>query len=87
METITGEVFQNIMKNDGWNLELGTWKGLFRGNLVNVIRGKAIEMCFFFVLVDFSVCRLIAWHEYQLGCLFDCCDNADRFSFCYGLVI
>ena len=23
METLTGEAFQNIMKNDGWNLELG----------------------------------------------------------------
>ncbi|CBI28182.3 unnamed protein product, partial [Vitis vinifera] len=36
----TGEVFQNIMKNDGW-------KGLFRGNFVNVIRvapSKAIEL-------------------------------------------
>ncbi|XP_031286267.1 adenine nucleotide transporter BT1, chloroplastic/mitochondrial [Pistacia vera] len=36
----TGEVFQNIMKTDGW-------KGLFRGNLVNVIRvapSKAIEL-------------------------------------------
>ncbi|KAF8389101.1 hypothetical protein HHK36_025786 [Tetracentron sinense] len=35
----TTEVFQNIMKTDGW-------KGLFRGNLVNVIRvapSKAIE--------------------------------------------
>ncbi|GMQ10754.1 hypothetical protein CsSME_00053638 [Camellia sinensis var. sinensis] len=35
----TTEVFQNIMKIDGW-------KGLFRGNLVNVIRvapSKAIE--------------------------------------------
>ncbi|ONK66607.1 uncharacterized protein A4U43_C06F10110 [Asparagus officinalis] len=34
------EVFQNIMKDDGW-------KGLFRGNLVNVIRvapSKAIEL-------------------------------------------
>ncbi|XP_004501315.1 adenine nucleotide transporter BT1, chloroplastic/mitochondrial [Cicer arietinum] len=34
------EVFQNIMKSDGW-------KGLFRGNLVNVIRvapSKAIEL-------------------------------------------
>lgn len=36
----TIEVFQNIMKTDGW-------KGLFRGNLVNVIRvapSKAIEV-------------------------------------------
>ncbi|GAB2275517.1 Adenine nucleotide transporter bt1, chloroplastic/mitochondrial [Dionaea muscipula] len=36
----TGEVFDNIMKIDGW-------KGLFRGNLVNVIRvapSKAIEL-------------------------------------------
>lgn len=36
----TTEVFQNIMKTDGW-------KGLFRGNLVNVIRvapSKAIEV-------------------------------------------
>ncbi|XP_057434491.1 adenine nucleotide transporter BT1, chloroplastic/mitochondrial [Lotus japonicus] len=36
----TSEVFQNIMKIDGW-------KGLFRGNLVNVIRvapSKAIEL-------------------------------------------
>ncbi|KAL1353207.1 hypothetical protein HN51_017150 [Arachis hypogaea] len=36
----TGEVFQNIMKTDGW-------KGLFRGNFVNVIRvapSKAIEL-------------------------------------------
>ncbi|XP_044471730.1 adenine nucleotide transporter BT1, chloroplastic/mitochondrial-like [Mangifera indica] len=36
----TGEVFHNIMKTDGW-------KGLFRGNLVNVIRvapSKAIEL-------------------------------------------
>lgn len=36
----TTEVFQNIMKADGW-------KGLFRGNLVNVIRvapSKAIEL-------------------------------------------
>ncbi|XP_020978355.1 adenine nucleotide transporter BT1, chloroplastic/mitochondrial [Arachis ipaensis] len=36
----TGEVFQNIMKTDGW-------KGLFRGNFVNVIRvapSKAIEV-------------------------------------------
>ncbi|KAJ1410968.1 Mitochondrial carrier protein [Sesbania bispinosa] len=36
----TTEVFQNIMKTDGW-------KGLFRGNLVNVIRvapSKAIEL-------------------------------------------
>ncbi|MCI23927.1 adenine nucleotide transporter BT1 chloroplastic/mitochondrial-like, partial [Trifolium medium] len=35
----TTEVFQDIMKTDGW-------KGLFRGNLVNVIRvapSKAIE--------------------------------------------
>ncbi|KAF5461421.1 hypothetical protein F2P56_017525 [Juglans regia] len=38
----TTEVFQNIMKTDGW-------KGLFRGNLVNVIRvapSKAIEVFF-----------------------------------------
>lgn len=37
----TNEVFQNIMETDGW-------KGLFRGNLVNVIRvapSKAIEVC------------------------------------------
>lgn len=37
----TTEVFQDIMKNEGW-------KGLFRGNLVNVIRvapSKAIEVC------------------------------------------
>lgn len=36
----TSEVFENIMKNEGW-------KGLFRGNLVNVIRvapSKAIEV-------------------------------------------
>ncbi|TKY58154.1 Adenine nucleotide transporter BT1 [Spatholobus suberectus] len=36
----TGEVFGNIMKTDGW-------KGLFRGNFVNVIRvapSKAIEL-------------------------------------------
>ena len=36
----TTEVFQDIMKTDGW-------KGLFRGNLVNVIRvapSKAIEV-------------------------------------------
>lgn len=36
----TTEVFQDIMKNEGW-------KGLFRGNLVNVIRvapSKAIEL-------------------------------------------
>ncbi|KAB1209066.1 Adenine nucleotide transporter BT1, chloroplastic/mitochondrial [Morella rubra] len=36
----TTEVFQNIMKSEGW-------KGLFRGNLVNVIRvapSKAIEL-------------------------------------------
>ncbi|XP_047151181.1 adenine nucleotide transporter BT1, chloroplastic/mitochondrial-like [Vigna umbellata] len=36
----TGEVFSNIMKTDGW-------KGLFRGNFVNVIRvapSKAIEL-------------------------------------------
>nr|GMC72054.1 adenine nucleotide transporter BT1, chloroplastic/mitochondrial-like [Ipomoea batatas] len=36
----TTEVFQNIMQNEGW-------KGLFRGNLVNVIRvapSKAIEL-------------------------------------------
>lgn len=36
----TTEVFQDIMKNEGW-------KGLFRGNLVNVIRvapSKAIEV-------------------------------------------
>lgn len=36
----TAEVFQDIMKTDGW-------KGLFRGNLVNVIRvapSKAIEL-------------------------------------------
>ncbi|KAM7259647.1 hypothetical protein ACFE04_015388 [Oxalis oulophora] len=36
----TGEVFDNIMKTDGW-------PGLFRGNLVNVIRvapSKAIEL-------------------------------------------
>lgn len=36
----TTEVFQNIMKTDGW-------KGLFRGNFVNVIRvapSKAIEV-------------------------------------------
>ncbi|KAK7320695.1 hypothetical protein VNO77_30400 [Canavalia gladiata] len=36
----TGEVFHNIMKTDGW-------KGLFRGNFVNVIRvapSKAIEL-------------------------------------------
>ncbi|GFY99764.1 mitochondrial substrate carrier family protein [Actinidia rufa] len=36
----TGEVFQDIMKTEGW-------KGLFRGNLVNVIRvapSKAIEL-------------------------------------------
>ncbi|XP_044464502.1 adenine nucleotide transporter BT1, chloroplastic/mitochondrial-like [Mangifera indica] len=36
----TGEVFHNIMKTDGW-------KGLFRGNLVNIIRvapSKAIEL-------------------------------------------
>ena len=36
----TGEVFHNIMKTEGW-------KGLFRGNLVNVIRvapSKAIEV-------------------------------------------
>lgn len=41
----TGEVFQNIMKNDGW-------KGLFRGNFVNVIRvapSKAIEVCILLV--------------------------------------
>lgn len=49
----TVEVFHNIMKTDGW-------KGLFRGNLVNVIRvapSKAIEvidslliLCFFKVV-------------------------------------
>jgi len=36
----TTEVFKNIMQTDGW-------KGLFRGNLVNVIRvapSKAIEV-------------------------------------------
>ncbi|KAH7681603.1 Mitochondrial carrier protein [Dioscorea alata] len=36
----TSEVFQNIMKTEGW-------KGLFRGNLVNVVRvapSKAIEL-------------------------------------------
>lgn len=37
----TTEVFQDIMKTEGW-------QGLFRGNLVNVIRvapSKAIEVC------------------------------------------
>lgn len=43
------EVFQDIMKNEGW-------KGLFRGNFVNVIRvapSKAIEVRFFILLFDF----------------------------------
>lgn len=41
----TGEVFQDIMQTEGWT-------GLFRGNLVNVIRvapSKAIEVYLFFV--------------------------------------
>lgn len=41
----TTEVFNDIMKVDGWT-------GLFRGNLVNVIRvapSKAIEVCKFFL--------------------------------------
>ena len=50
----TTEVFDNIMKTDGW-------KGLFRGNFVNVIRvapSKAIEVmytCFSSLFYDFSL--------------------------------
>lgn len=50
----TTEVFNNIMKTDGW-------KGLFRGNFVNVIRvapSKAIEVmytCFSSLFYDFSL--------------------------------
>jgi solute carrier family 25 phosphate transporter 23/24/25/41 len=43
----TGEVFKNIMESDGW-------KGLFRGNFVNVIRvapSKAIEVIIMFMFV------------------------------------
>ena len=45
----TGEVFQNIMKTDGW-------KGLFRGNFVNVIRvapSKAIEVIHICLTISF----------------------------------
>lgn len=50
----TTEVFQDIMKNEGW-------KGLFRGNLVNVIRvapSKAIEVCpkYIYIYIWFSIC-------------------------------
>ncbi|KAJ6847874.1 adenine nucleotide transporter BT1, chloroplastic/mitochondrial-like [Iris pallida] len=47
------EVFENIMKTDGW-------KGLFRGNFVNVIRvapSKAIEVRKFF---SFSYCHCLS---------------------------
>lgn len=46
------EVFNDIMKNDGW-------KGLFRGNLVNVIRvapSKAIEVFDTLILVVLVYC-------------------------------
>lgn len=49
----TTEVFQSIMETEGW-------KGLFRGNFVNVIRvapSKAIEVieCYKFTTYSFSV--------------------------------
>jgi len=60
----TGEVFNNIMKTDGW-------KGLFRGNFVNVIRvapSKAIEVtishCMIMFYRLFCVCA-----EWFLVCL------------------
>lgn len=45
------EVFNDIMKNEGW-------KGLFRGNLINVIRvapSKAIEVCIKYPVFFLSV--------------------------------
>ena len=69
----TTEVFQNIMNTDGW-------KGLFRGNFVNVIRvapSKAIEVLkwisnlvfffFFFFCYKYFVCALlIAWFAFTV---------------------
>lgn len=51
----TTEVFQDIMKIEGW-------KGLFRGNLVNVIRvapSKAIEVCpkYIYIYGSLFVCN------------------------------
>lgn len=51
----TTEVFQNIMKTDGW-------KGLFRGNLVNVIRvapSKAIEVLIHIIILLFMPLLLL----------------------------
>ncbi|KAJ6674027.1 SOLUTE CARRIER FAMILY 25 [Salix viminalis] len=55
----TAEVFKNIMQTDGW-------KGLFRGNLVNVIRvapSKAIEVsaCRYVELLDTHSLALFAY--------------------------
>ncbi|KAJ6373113.1 hypothetical protein OIU76_027447 [Salix suchowensis] len=55
----TAEVFKNIMQTDGW-------KGLFRGNLVNVIRvapSKAIEVMknFSFAYDLFNVKEMLLW--------------------------
>lgn len=63
----TTEVFNNIIQTDGW-------KGLFRGNFVNVIRvapSKAIEvmkflfgLCFIHCERDGIVVKLIVWCEF-----------------------
>lgn len=61
----TTEVFQNIMKTEGW-------KGLFRGNLVNVIRvapSKAIEVFVHFRAI-FSF-LFLTFFDYNGYCVVD----------------
>jgi solute carrier family 25 phosphate transporter 23/24/25/41 len=58
----TGEVFKNIMESDGW-------KGLFRGNFVNVIRvapSKAIEV----IIMLMSVFNFFCYFYF---CFILCC--------------
>lgn len=58
------EVFDSIMKSDGW-------PGLFRGNFVNVIRvapSKAIEVCFCFFCLWFSI-DFFPFFAINLDCL------------------
>lgn len=53
----SGEVFNTIMKTDGW-------KGLFRGNFVNVVRvapSKAIEVCILNLFILPIIFLMYAW--------------------------
>lgn len=54
----SAQVFNNIMKIDGW-------RGLFRGNFVNVIRvapSKAIEVCY---ILTQGISQIIVINSYQ----------------------